>query len=161
MTGGVVSVGDHHEDGVKLKQDEAAPEAEAGANKVEDGEQLLAEEQLQPKVGLAELLHVGIRPITITKELGQWISIKVYYYLFPNSYNYYPLLKYSLPISYESKVMMMKPIPLMPSNEHTLSHKCVRGRSTDQCPVHGLLGSVSAISPPSLCVRKVKFELIR
>ena len=67
MTGGVVSVGDHHEDRVKLKQDEAAPEAEAGAD-----EELLAEEQLQPEFGLSELLHVGIRPIT--KELGQWIS---------------------------------------------------------------------------------------
>ena len=57
---------------MKLEQDEAAPEAEAGADKVEDGDQLLAERQLQPEVGLSELLYVEIRPIT--KELGQWTS---------------------------------------------------------------------------------------
>ena len=45
MTGGAVCVGDHHEEGVKLEQDE---------------------------LHVAELLRVVIR--TITKELGQWIS---------------------------------------------------------------------------------------
>ena len=55
---------------MKLEQDEAEPEA--GAFKVEDGEELLAERQLQPEVGLSELLYVEIRPIT--KELGQWTS---------------------------------------------------------------------------------------
>ena len=85
MIGGVVCVGDHHKDGVKLEQDEAAPEAE----KVEDGE-----EQLQPETGLAKLLYVGIMPIA--KELGQWIPTKVYYYLLPNNYNYSPSIHYQL-----------------------------------------------------------------
>ena len=42
MIVGVVSVGDHHEDGMEFKQDEAAPEAEAGTDQIEDREQLAA-----------------------------------------------------------------------------------------------------------------------
>ena len=57
MIVGVVSVGDHHEDGMEFEQDEAAPEAESGTDQIEDREQLLAEEQLQPQVSLSKLLH--------------------------------------------------------------------------------------------------------
>ena len=57
MIVGVLSVGDHHEDGMEFEQDEPAPEAEAGADQIEDREELLAEKQLKPQVSLSELLH--------------------------------------------------------------------------------------------------------